>query len=225
MTEEYDSKWWDDMWKGADVIETPPDDVLVSHVKGLAPGRALELGCGAGANAVWLAEQGWTVEAVDFSEEAVNLGKRLASKRGVAVDFHAGDATTFMPNEPCDLIISFYIHLWPGDRARMFANARRLLAPGGRLLFVSHDKSDPPPNWTSDEFDSLTTPNQVVSELEGLDIKVAEVVRHDEAPHMRRADESHAHYSQEHSSRPGSDHGHSRSGSTVVLAVKPDRGP
>jgi len=97
------------MWRGQAVIESPPDDTLVSCVKDLTPGRVLELGCGSGANAVWLAEQGWTVEAIDFSEEAVNVGRQLAAKRGVAVNFSVGDATAFKPENQFDLIISFYI--------------------------------------------------------------------------------------------------------------------
>ena len=222
---EYDSQWWDEMWSGKDVIETLPDDILLSHVKDIAPGRALELGCGAGANAVWLAERGWAVKAVDFSEEAVRLSKGLAARRGVAVDFNVGDATAFTPDEQFDLIISFYMHLWPRDRAKMLANACRLLDAGGKLLFVSHDKSNPPPHWTEDEFESLTTPEEVVSELSGLEIEVAEVVVHDEASHMRDANGPHPpHSPEEHSERPGSDCGRVSSSSTVVLAVSSGRG-
>ena len=103
------------MWRGQAVIESPPDDTLVSCVKDLTPGRVLELGCGSGANAVWLAEQGWTVEAIDFSEEAVNVGRQLAAKRGVAVNFSVGDATAFKPENQFDLIISLHSVLSRGQ--------------------------------------------------------------------------------------------------------------
>jgi SAM-dependent methyltransferase len=218
---EYDGKWWDDMWRGQAVIESPPDDTLVSCVEDFTPGRALELGCGAGANAVWLVEQGWTVEAIDFSEEAVNLGRRLAAKRGVAVKFSVGDATIFRPENQFDLIISFYIQLWPEGRATMLKMACKYLAPGGKLLFVSHDKSNPPPGWSADEFESLTTPDEIVAELIGVEIEVAKVIAHDEASHMAVSDESHAPIPpNDDSQRPGSEAGRFSSSSTLVLAVK-----
>ena len=209
------------MWRGRAVIDSPPDDTLVSYVQDFTPGRVLEIGCGAGANAVWLAEQGWTVEAIDFSEEAVNLGRQLAAKRGVAVKFSVGDATNFKPESQFDLIISFYIQLWPEARAMMLKMACEYLAPGGRLLFVSHDKSNPPPSWSKDEFESLTTPDEIVSELTRVEIEVATVIYHDEVSHMAVSDESHAHvWPNETSRRPCSEPGRFNSSSTLVLAVK-----
>jgi SAM-dependent methyltransferase len=175
----YDGKWWDEMWGGQTVTESPPDETLVSCVKGLKPALVLELGCGAGANAVWLAEQGWTVEAIDFSEQAVDLGRQLAAKRGVAVAFGVGDATNFKTDSQYDLIISFYIHLWPRGRATMLDIVCGFLAPGGKLLFISHDRSNPPPGFSEDEFDSLTTPDEIVLELTGVEIEVATVIDHD----------------------------------------------
>ena len=156
----------------------------MSCVKDLTPGRVLELGCGSGANAVWLAEQGRTVEAIDFSEEVVNVGRQLAAKRGVAVNFSVGDATAFKPENQFDLIISFYIQLGPEGRATMLEMACESLAPGGRLLFVSHDKSNPPPGWSEDEFESISTPDEIA---------IAKVIDHDEAPHIASSDEPHGH--------------------------------
>lgn len=218
---DYDAEWWNGMWSGEDVIETPPDEILVSHVKALRPGRALELGCGAGSNAIWLAEQGWNVAALDFSEEAVKLGRRLADMRGLSVSFEVGDATVYRSEEKFDLIISFYIQLWPKDRAKMLTNASQLLTPNGKLLFVSHDKSNPPPQWSEDEFESLTTPDEIIAELAGLNIELATVVNHDAASAMSESCESHNTQSPEgHSQRPGSDGGQVSSSSTVVVAVK-----
>ena len=88
----YDTpKFWDDIWAGFEESPSEPDPLLIEQTKDMTPGRAFEFGCGAGANAVWLAEQGWQVTAVDFSERAIGQAKRLAEQRGVTVEFVIAD--------------------------------------------------------------------------------------------------------------------------------------
>ncbi len=69
MTTQDEREWWNEVWAAEEEISLTPDAVLVSEIEGLSPGRALEIACGAGANAAWLAQQGWSVTAVDFRRQ------------------------------------------------------------------------------------------------------------------------------------------------------------
>ena len=73
-------EFWDDMWADMEDCGSGSDLVLADQIEHLTPGRALDIGCGTGVNAVWLAKQGWQVTAVDYSEVALEKGKRLAAK-------------------------------------------------------------------------------------------------------------------------------------------------
>ncbi len=212
-------EFWNEMWAEHDDFTLDADHLLVALMEGLTPGRALDLGCGAGGNAVWLAEQGWQVTATDFADSAIEKGKRLATRRGVQVEFVVAEATTFQPDSQYDLITSFYIQLPPDQRAKMLSIAAGALAPGGTLLFVGHDKSSPPSGWTDEDMLSLTTPDEVASELRGLKIEQAFVVENEGGEHAAHSHDSEDnHDKHEHSTAEGS--GSHGSASTVVRAVR-----
>ncbi len=184
MTIEDERDWWNKVWATEEGMPSATDEVLVSEIGSLSPGRVLEIACGAGANAVWLAQQGWHVTAVDFSKTAIERARKLAVERDVQVDFLVADATTYQPPGKYDLIVSLYIQLFPEQRANMLANAVDALAPGGTLLFVSHDRTGPPPDWEEEFLATLTTPEEVVAELPGLEIVKAFVFDHGrDGPH------------------------------------------
>ena len=212
-------EFWNDMWAGHDDSAPDADDLLVTEVSGLTPGHALDIGCGAGGNAIWLAEHAWQVTATDFADAAIEKGNLLATKRGAQVKFVVADATTFRPDGQYDLIISFYIQLPPDQRANMLSIAAGALTPGGTLLFVSHDKSSPPSGWTDDDMLSLTTPDEVASELPGLKIEEAYIMEHEGGEHA-----AHAHDSGDdddtHESFADEGHDSHGFGSTVVRAVR-----
>lgn len=210
------------MWAGYGDFIPDADDLLVTEVEGLKPGRALEFGCGVGGNAVWLAEQGWQVTATDFADAAIEKGKRLAAKRGVHVDFVVADATNFQPDGQYDLITSFYIQLLPDQRAKMLSIAGGALAPGGTLLFVSHDKSSQPSGWTEEDMLSLTTPDEVVAELPGLEIEKAFVMANEGGKHASRSHDSEDDHDANEHSAGGSHYSHGF-GTTVVRAIRPAR--
>ena len=214
------TEFWNDTWSTMDHTFADYDETLVEHAGEVQPGRALDLGCGSGGNAVWLAKRGWQVTAVDFSDVAIEKARMRAAGSGVEVEFLVSDVTTYQPKEKYDLITSFYIHLWPKERAQMLGNAAQLLAPGGRLLFVSHDKSSPPSGWSDADLASLTTPDEVAAELPGLVIERAEAVEDNGAHMADPSDHGHEHHvrSGEHT-QPGE--GHSHRAATVVVAVKP----
>jgi SAM-dependent methyltransferase len=158
-----------------------PNRFLVSEAGGLAPGRALDLACGEGRNAIWLAELGWRVTAVDFSEVAIAKALERAAREGAEVDFVCADLLDFEPEaDAYDLVVVLYLQLPAGERQLVLSRAASALAHGGTLLLVGHDLS----NLTEgvggpDDPDVLYTPDDIVAELPGLEIEKAERVFRD----------------------------------------------
>ena len=117
-----------------------PNGRLVAEVAGLPPGRALDVGCGEGADAIWLALRGWTVTAVDVSDVALIRAREAAERAGGTVDWVCGDAlATPFPPQAFDLVSMQYPAL---PKAAGEAALRTLLGtvrPGGLLLAVYHD--------------------------------------------------------------------------------------
>ena len=122
------------MWSGR------PNGRLVAEVADLSPGRVLDVGCGEGADAIWLAEQGWTVTAIDVSDVAVGRAREAAELAGATVEWVCGDALqTPLPARSFDLVSMQYPAL---PKAAGEAAVRTLLdtvRPGGLLLAVYHD--------------------------------------------------------------------------------------
>ena len=166
------------------VWSAEPNAFLVAETKDLTPGRALDMGAGEGRNAIWLAEQGWDVTAVDFSDVAVSKGKEIARRRGVEVDWVVADLHSYVPPESAfDLVIEFYIHIPEPWRPEIWWRSARAVAPGGTLLVVGHDLTNleqgqgGPQNRAA-----LFTAQDVVEAIEGLDVvKAGPVVR--QTPH------------------------------------------
>jgi SAM-dependent methyltransferase len=120
-----------------------PNGRLVAEVASLAPGRALDVGCGEGADAIWLARRGWTVTAIDVSDVAVIRAQEAAERAGAVVEWVCGDALrTAFPAGSFDLVSMRYPAL---PKAAGEAAMRALLGtvrPRGLLLAVYHDLSD-----------------------------------------------------------------------------------
>jgi SAM-dependent methyltransferase len=115
----------------------------------LPPGRALDLGCGEGADAVWLAERGWDVVAVDISETALGRAAGEARSRGVAdrIAFVQHDLSDSFPDGTFDLVSAQYLHSTVRlDRPRILAHAAEAVRPGGLLLIVDHGEAPPWPS-------------------------------------------------------------------------------
>lgn len=109
-----------------------PDAWLIEQVTGLPPGRALELACGLGHNAIWLAQQGWQVDAVDVSPVGLSLAQQQANENHVSVNWIAADLDEFSPEIGAyDLVLVFRFL----ERARLPGIIERALKPGGRLLY------------------------------------------------------------------------------------------
>jgi SAM-dependent methyltransferase len=151
---------------------------VLDAVDGLAPGRALDLGCGNGRHAMWLAERGWRVTAVDFSTEALRQARERAAATGIEVDWIEADLAAYEPAaQAFDLVLVAYLHVAGGERP-VFAKAAAAVARGGTLLIVGHDVDNVgtgAPGPTSPSV--LYTPSDIVAELTDLEIERAEQVR------------------------------------------------
>ncbi len=127
------------VWRGE------PNATLVAEVASLEPGRALDPGCGEGADAVWLAVRGWRVTAVDVAPTALERGAHAAAERGVAarVGWLQRDLSTWEPAPGSfDLVAAHFVHAPAPERAALLARWETALAPGGTLLVVAHSPQD-----------------------------------------------------------------------------------
>jgi SAM-dependent methyltransferase len=136
--------WWDDFYtdrsRPVPFFADKPDESLVAYLdrRGDGPGRALDLGCGPGRNAVHLAARGWEVDAVDLSPVAIAWAEERAGEAGVDVRFHRGDAFALAGTEltgPYDLVYDSgcFHHLPPHRRVSYLALLDDVLAPGGHF--------------------------------------------------------------------------------------------
>jgi SAM-dependent methyltransferase len=145
MSDEHD---WEEQYRThPELWSGRPNAALVAAATALPPGSALDIGCGEGADAVWLAARGWRVTAVDLSRTALERGRAHAAVQGVDVaariTWEQGDVTAWVPEERhFDLVSTQFMHL-PGEARRvLFARLAAAVAPGGTLLVVGHDPSD-----------------------------------------------------------------------------------
>ena len=175
-----DDRFWDERYAAAELIWTAePNRFLVAEVNGLAPGRALDLACGEGRNAVWLATQGWEVTGVDFSRIGLDKAHHLAQQHQVAVEWMRADVTTYQPPPSrFDLVAILYLQLPAEPLAAALGNAVRALAPGGTLLLVGHDTTNLARGYGGPKDPAvLYSPDDIVMNLDGLVIERAERVR------------------------------------------------
>ena len=170
---------WDQRYSGPDLVwGAGPNRFVAEELAALPPGRAIDLGCGEGRNAIWLAERGWEVTAVDFSAAGLARAARLAAERTVTVDWVQADLLAWQP-EPggYDLVLIAYLHLPSAGLARVFRAAAAAVAPGGTLLVVGHDRDNiARGHGGPQDPDRLYTPAEIIAELGGLGIVRAEQV-------------------------------------------------
>ena len=181
LADRYTQETWDERYAGADrVWSGRPNPTLVQHAADLTPGDALDIGSGEGADAVWLAHQGWRVTALDVSPVALGRVAAHAADAGVADrvtplhhDLMAGAP---VPGEH-DLVVAHFMHV----PRPMFADFHRRLGAavrtGGALLVVGHHPDDVATGVRRPHGpDLLFTPEDVVAALdpEAWDVRYAE---------------------------------------------------
>jgi SAM-dependent methyltransferase len=176
-----DAADWDERYRGTELMwSSTPNRFVVEEVEGLPTGRALDLAGGEGRNAIWLAEQGWSAEVVEFSDVALERARELAQSRGVSLRTTLADVTTGPALDPADLVLLCYLQIPADPFAATLRHAASLVAPGGRLLVIAHERDNltqgvgGPPDPAV-----LPTVAAVVTALEGtgLDVERAEQVR------------------------------------------------
>jgi SAM-dependent methyltransferase len=144
----FGADFWDERYRSSQrVWSGNPNPQLVAEAAGRPPGRALDVGCGEGADAIWLARSGWSVVAADISGVALERGARHARDTDPAaaarIEWRQADLLA-NPPEPgsFDLVSAQFMHLPPQPRTRLFTALAAAVRPGGMLLVVGHHPSD-----------------------------------------------------------------------------------
>lgn len=175
---------WNERYRGAELVWGSDANCFVEQALGAreAGGRALDLACGEGRNAIWLAQRGWSVTAVDYSDVAIERAQKLAAAAGVEVEWVREDVTSYAPEaQAFALALVSYLQVGRGARRLALAHAAKALAPGGELFMIGHavrnlaegvgGPRDPSVLWDPDE---------IAEDLRGVGLRVErceEVVR------------------------------------------------
>jgi 2-polyprenyl-3-methyl-5-hydroxy-6-metoxy-1,4-benzoquinol methylase len=183
--EELRDRWtaesWDQRYREKPALWSGHVNAAVEEeVAGLPPGTALDLPCGEGGDALWLAEHGWQVEGADVSPVALGRAAAQASARGLegSIIWSVRDVLTWQPPAPAyDLVSVTFLHLTPDIRPQVHRALASAVLPGGSFLVVAHHPSDlettvgrPP------EVELFCTPEQVAGDLgEGWTVASARV--------------------------------------------------
>jgi len=181
---------WDRRYAEPNLLwSATPNRFLVREAIGLAPARALDLACGEGRNALWLADLGWHVTAVDYSSVAIEKARERAAAEAADIAFVCADLLEYEPERGAyELVLVLYLQLPAAERRLVLSRAAGALAPGGTFFLVGHDltnlrdgvggPSDP---------EVLYTPDDIVAEVPGLVVVKAERVLRDVADADRPA--------------------------------------
>jgi SAM-dependent methyltransferase len=173
-----DAETWDRRYAGSPLVwSAGPNAAVARECEDLRPGTALDLGSGEGRNALWLAERGWRVTAVDFSAVATQRAADLAAERlGATADrltAVAADLGEWQPEAPVDLVVLAYLQVPAPLRRRVHRTAALALAPGGTFLLVAHhlDNLEHGVGGPQDP-EVLFTPDDVVADLGGTGVVI-----------------------------------------------------
>lgn len=169
-----DTDFWNQSYQDNPQEALVPDRILVHEIKDLPPGKALDLGCGSGMNALMLAQKGWSVLGLDWSDIAIHIACHTANEKGIEARFEVVDTTLWQPQEQFDLVISTYALPGGEDTKKVLQNALKALAPGGTLIISEWDRSMAEV-WGFDE-NELPTPEEIVAMLPGLEIEKSGVL-------------------------------------------------
>lgn len=164
---------WDERYR-SHAWSTTPDPELVRLAEGLMPGRALDLGCGTGRNACWLARQGWRVTGVDASGVGLDQARAQAESLGVTLELKQADVREWdAPEGSAELVVMANLHPLPEDQRSLLAKSARWLVPGGHLFVTGHHRDaagrhgppDPIRLYTEEDLERALPEALVVEEL------------------------------------------------------------
>jgi len=204
-----DAAAWDDRYAATELVwSSGPNQFVERALTELSPGRALDLACGEGRNARWLAEHGWQVTAMDFSPVAIDKGRRLAEQlpddQAGRIDWQVGDALDTPLPADIDLVVIAYLQIPAAERSAVMRRAFTALAAGGTLFVIGHDTTNltegtggpPDPNVLYDAADVLgdladeplevLRAERVARTVQGVDEHGSEGTAWDVLVHVRR---------------------------------------
>lgn len=148
MTDQFDEAFWDERYRShSSLWSGNPNPHLIGQAADLTPGTALDAGSGEGADAIWLAQRGWQVTAVDLSAVALQRGITHAARAGAEIaeriSWRHEDLAIWDPGlARYDLVSAQYLHLPGQPRDALFQRLAASVTPGGTLLIVGHHPSD-----------------------------------------------------------------------------------
>jgi SAM-dependent methyltransferase len=145
MTSEFTPEFWDERYAATHRVWSGlPNAQLVTQASGLEPGSALDVGCGEGADAVWLASRGWQVTAMDVSQVALDKAAEHGQAAGVVVQWLQRDLMGWASQgTQYDLVSAQFMYLPQPHLRDLYRALGRAVAPGGTLLLVGHHPMDP----------------------------------------------------------------------------------
>ncbi|MBV1853759.1 SAM-dependent methyltransferase [Catellatospora tritici] len=159
-TRQSDEQLWEERYRGSEQVWSgKPNAALVREATGLTPGMALDLGCGEGADAIWLAAHGWRVTAVDISPTALRRGASHAAVAGLGdhIDWQRHDLAESFPAGRYDLVSVCFLHSrGPLPWRTVLRTAAAAVLPGGVLLVVGHCAF---PSWHAGHHDDVEFPS------------------------------------------------------------------
>ena len=175
---------WNERYRGADLVWGHDANCFVEQALGAreARGRALDLACGEGRNAIWLARRGWRVTAVDYSDIAIERAREFAAAAGVEVEWVREDVTSYAPDpEAFALVLVSYLQVGRAERRLALARAAKALAPGAELFMIGHAARNLAEGVGGPRDRSvLWDPDEIAEDLRGVGLRVErceEVVR------------------------------------------------
>ena len=174
----HDHASWEERYRGSAALWSGRvNPSLVAEAAELAPGRALDVGCGEGGDVLWLAGRGWHVTGLDWSQVALDRAAEHARAAGLTerVEWVRGDVDSWQPPlEAYELVSAHFLHPTAGQRGPLLARLAAAVAPAGTLLWVGHPYDQQRADaWGADRF---ATAQEVAAELDPVawEVLVAE---------------------------------------------------
>ncbi len=170
---------WNARYATTELLWSADPNRFLAEVAGPLPaGRVLDLACGEGRNAIWLAERGWQATGVDFSDVALEKAARLAVARSVRVEWVCADVVAFEPEpQAFDLVAVCYLHLDGDSMATVVDHASAAVAPGGLLVVVGHARANITAGVGGPQDPGvLYEPSDIAARVRGLEIVRSEHV-------------------------------------------------
>ena len=199
LAELFEQPSWEDRYAANDAIWSGRvNPQLAAEADGLAPGRALDVGSGEGADSIWLAGRGWSVTGIDFSTVALERAATHAAAAGVGerTEWRHVDVRTFGQggvDEQWDLVTSQFMHLPDGAMVDLTRRLGAAVAPGGTLLVVGHHPDDLPTGQRHGRRSFMFTPEDLLPaldpddwEIQVADVRLRTADGHDGEPHTLR---------------------------------------